>query len=328
MRIVKWFFGLLALGGVVALYVYWLKLPLTLPVGSLDVIEYHRTLDRYTFDRLAKRTFLPSQIKIEKTLTKNAQFTASLFSIMVDGKRVTGQINIPMGSGKFPVIVMQRGYVDKEIYQTGVGTRKAAEVYAKHGYITIAADFLGYGGSDAESNDVFEARFEKPVTMLTILASLETLPQADVKKVGLWGHSNGGQITLSVLEITGKSYPTVLWAPVTMKFPDSFLQYVDELPDKGAYLKRQLDVFHERYVDEDYSISAHLDDIKVKIQLHQGTADDAVPLEWSNVFVQQMKKLGTEVEYFTYVGEDHNFSKGTWGKVVERDIVFFEKNLK
>lgn len=328
MRWLKWFFGFLALGGVVGLYVYWLKLPLIVPVESLDVIEYHRILDRYTFDRLSMRKFTSSQIKIEKTLVKNATYTTSLFSILVDGKRVTGQLNVPVGVGKFPVIVMQRGYVDKEIYQTGVGTRKAAEVYAKHGYITIAADFLGYGGSDQESEDVFEARFEKPVAVLTILASLGTLPQADVSRVGLWGHSNGGQITLSVLEITGRSYPTVLWAPVTMKFPDSFLQFADDLPDKGAYLKHELDVFHERYVDEDYSIDSHLDKIRAKIQLHQGTADDAVPLEWSNMFVKKMNGLGNTIGYFTYPGEDHNFSEGSWGKVVERDVAFFDANLK
>lgn len=328
MRYVKWIFGLLALGGAVGLYVYWLRLPLTLPVGSLQVIEYHRILDRYTFDRLSARVFVPSQIKIEKTLVKHAAYTSFLFSMMVDGKRVTGQLNIPVGVGKFPIIVMQRGYVDKEIYQTGIGTRKVAEAFATRGYITIAVDFLGYGGSDAESNDVLEARFEKPVTVLTILASLGTLPQADVSRVGLWGHSNGGQITLSVLEISGRSYPSVLWAPVTMKFPDSFLQYADDLPDKGAYLKKQLNIFHERYVDEDYSIDAHLNKIRAKIQVHQGTADDAVPLEWSNMFVKKMNGLGNMVGYFTYPGEDHNFSKGSWGKVVERDVAFFNANLK
>lgn len=328
MRYVKWIFGLLALGGAVGLYVYWLRLPLTLPVGSLDVIEYHRILDRYTFDRLSTREFTPSPIRIEKTLTKNAAYTSSLFSILVDGKHVTGQIHIPVGSGKFPVIVMQRGYVDKEMYQTGIGTRKAAEAYAKRGYITIATDFLGYGGSDAESDDVFEARFEKPITVLTILASLGTIPQADVLRVGLWGHSNGGQITLSVLEITGRAYPTVLWAPVTMKFPDSFLQFVDDLPDKGTYLKEQLTIFHERYIDEDYSIDAHLDKVRAKLQVHQGAVDDAVPLEWSNMFVKKMNGLGNMVGYFTYSGEDHNFSKGSWGKMVERDVAFFDASLK
>lgn len=328
MQRVKWIVGILLVGFFIGGYIYWLQLPLTLPVGSLDVLQYHRILDQYTFDRLSQRTFTPSPIRIEKITTKKPEYTVSLFSIVVDGKRVTGQIHIPTSAGKHPVLVMQRGYVDKEIYQTGIGTRKAAEVYAKHGYITIAADFLGYGGSDSESNDVFEARFEKPVTVLTILASLGTLPQADTSRVGLWGHSNGGQITLSVLEISGRAYPTVLWAPVTLKFPDSFMQFTDDLLDKGAYLKHQLDIFHERYVDEEYSIDAHLDRIQATVQVHQGTADDAVPPAWSDAFVRKMKAIDRAIEYFTYVSEDHNFSKGAWGKVVERDVAFFEKNLK
>jgi len=327
-RWIAWFFIGVAMCGGIGGYIYWLRLPLRVPIGSLEVTEYHRILDKYTFPYLAQRTFTPSPIVLERVLSKKPEYTSWLFSIVVDGKRVTGQVNIPTGGGRFPVIVMQRGYVDKEIYQTGIGTRKVAEVYAKRGFLTLAVDFLGYGGSDSESDDVLEARFEKPVTVLTLLASLSSLSQADASRVGLWGHSNGGQITLSVLEITGRTYPTVLWAPVTMKFPDSFLQFVDDLPDKGAYLKNQLDIFHERYVDEDYSISAHLGDIQAPLLLHQGTADDAVPFEWSNTFVQQMTKLGHPIEYFTYPGEDHNFAKGSWGKVVERDVAYFGRELK
>ena len=56
-----------------------------------------------------------------------------------------------------------RGYVDKEEYKTGVGTKNAAAVFAKNGYITIAPDFFGVAGSDDELVDTWTARFEKPM---------------------------------------------------------------------------------------------------------------------------------------------------------------------
>lgn len=301
--------------------------PLRSAAPDLQVIEYHRTLDQYTFDRLAQRAYRATPIKLEKLTEKTAEYSTYLFSFSSDGQRVSGQAHIPAKNGKHPVLVMVRGYVDKEIYAPGVGTRRAAEVYAKHGYVTLAPDFLGYGSSASESADMLEARFEKPVTVLNLLASLGSLPQVDTRRVGLWGHSNGGQIALSVLEISTRPYPTVLWAPVSQKFPDSILQFVDELPDKGAYLRGQLDLFHERYADEDYSIHTYLKNIRAPIQLHQGTKDELVPLVWSNDIYAKFKANGNNVNYFVYEGEDHNFSRGKWPQVVERDLRFFDTFL-
>lgn len=308
--------------------VYLTRLPLRSPVSSLAVTEYHRILDKYSFSRLQSRTYQPTQITLKRVIVKKPEYTAYLFSFLSDGKSITGQLNLPHTSGKKPVIVMIRGFVDKDQYKTGVGTRPAAEYFAQHGYITIAPDFLGYGESDQESSDVFESRFGKPVTVLNLLASIQTLQQADPKRIGLWGHSNGGQIAISVLEISKQPYPTTLWAPVTMKFPDSILQFVDELPDKGEYLRGQLDIFHERYVDVDYSIDQYLDGITAPLQLHQGTQDESVPVSWSLAFVEKLKALKKQVTYFQYQGENHNFGRGQWSMVVQRDLAFFARHLR
>lgn len=307
---------------------YLTRLPLRSPVSSLVVTEYHRILDKYSFSRLQSRTYQPTQITLERVIVKKPEYTAYLFSFLSDGKRVTGQLNLPHTPGKKPVILMIRGFVDKDEYKTGVGTRPAAEYFAQHGYITIAPDFLGYGESDPESLDVFESRFEKPVTVLNLLASILTLQQADSKKIGIWGHSNGGQIAISVLEISKLPYPTTLWAPVTMKFPDSILQFVDELPDKGEYLRKQLDIFHERYTDVDYSIDQYLENLTAPLQLHQGTKDESVPVSWSLAFVEKVKALKKPVTYFQYQGENHNFGRGQWTMVVQRDLAFFAQQLR
>ncbi len=311
-----------------SLVFYLTHLPLRSPVNSLIVTEYHRILDKYSFSRLQSRTYQPTHIALERIIAKKPEYTAYLFSFLSDGKRVTGQLNLPNAPGKKPVIMMIRGFVDKDQYKTGVGTRPAAEYFAQHGYITIAPDFLGYGESDQESSDVLESRFEKPVTVLNLLASIPTLQQVNPKKIGIWGHSNGGQIALSVLEISRKAYPTTLWAPVTMKFPDSILQFVDELPDKGDYLKTQLDIFHERYADADYSIDQYLDAIAAPLQLHQGTKDESVPIAWSLTFVEKVKALKKPVRYFQYEGENHSFGRGQWSTVVQRDLAFFAQHLK
>ena len=50
------------------------------------------------------------------------------------------------------------------------------EYLSENGYITLAPDFLGYGGSDIESSNIFEARFQTYTTVLTLLKSIEENP--------------------------------------------------------------------------------------------------------------------------------------------------------
>jgi len=225
---------------------------------------------------------------------------------------------------------MLRGYADDEIYFTGLGTRKSAGVFAENGFITLAPDFLGFGGSDTSSADILEARFERPITVLNLLASMKSLPEADVEKVFMWGHSNGGQIALSVLEILAKNnlsanwrIPTTLWAPVTKGFPESVLQYMAELDDQGLKVKKTIDDFTSIYESKYYSIDQYWNDIQTPLQVHQGTADEYIQTEWTDNFVQTLKNLGKSVVYYKYANNDHNLSRD-WDLVVSRDLKFFQ----
>ena len=233
---------------------------------------------------------------------------------------------------------MMRGFVLKETYSTGIGTKRAGEVFAQNGFITIAPDFLGYGKSDNPSGNSIEERSQTYITALTLLSSLDNLNsgldasysgkiKADVSKVGIWGHSNGGQIALSVLEITGKNYPTVLWAPVSKPFPYSILYFTDEFDDHGKALRKVVANFENDYDIELYSPSNFYSWINAPIQIHQGTADDAVPLKWSDQLVKDLDKLKKDVTYFTYPGADHNLLPDGWGVAVQRSLDFYKSHF-
>lgn len=289
-----------------------------------------KPLEIYSLDNLIKTSVPKGQIIIKEKISEDTKFTSYLFIHEFDpklrnstSKKVSGQINIPKGDGPFPVIIQFRGYVDQSIYQTGIGTRKSAQKYTEESFITVAPDFLGYGESDSNATDVLESRFQAYTTALSIVASAESLPQWDKRNLFLWGHSNGGLIALTILEITSLPIPTVLWAPVSKPFPYSVLYYTDESADRGKLLRNEIAKFEQLYDAEKYSFDNYLDRITAPVQLHQGTADSAVPLAWSNDLVKKLKN----VKYFTYRGADHNLTPG-WDNVVARDIEFFKKNLK
>lgn len=307
---------------------YYLPKKLESPVVQIKP----RPLDKYAFEILSKKEVPPAQIEIGEIVKEDPDFNSYLFSFSFDPtlegkekKKVTGLINIPTVKGPFPVIVMLRGYVDQKLYKTGDGTKRAAEFFAKNGYVTIAPDFLGYGGSDKESGNIFESRFQTYTTTMVLLKSLPTLPQYNGAIPFLWGHSNGGQIALTILEITGENYPTTLWAPVSKPFPYSILYYTDESEDRGKLIRHELATFEETYDVELYSLTNYLDKISAPMQIHQGTGDDAIPLEWTDNLVKNFEKMEEEVEYYKYPGADHNLQPA-WNTVVARNLLFFREN--
>lgn len=292
------------------------------PIGQL----FEKPLEKYTIERLATRLPAGSQIMLDTATATTSAYTAYTFHYLTDGKKVTGLAHIPNGKGPFPVIVQFRGYVERSIFESGVGTRRSAEVFASNGFISLAPDFLGYGGSDMPENDVFEERFSTYTAVLDLLASVPSLSIADSGRIGIWAHSNGGQIALTILEITGKPYPTTLWAPVTKLFPYSILYYTDDADDHGKFLRKKLADFEKDYDIENYSLTNYLDRITAPMQLHQGTADDAVPVKWNEAFVTVLQDKKKDIEYFVYPGADHNLSP-SWNTVIARDIQFFRLRL-
>jgi dipeptidyl aminopeptidase/acylaminoacyl peptidase len=244
-----------------------------------------------------------------------------------NSKNVSGMINIPKGEGNFPVIVMFRGFVSQEIYETGIGTRPSAKVFAENGFITVAPDFLGYADSDMEAGNIFESRFQTYVTAAVTLKSISSIEKWDGKNIFLWGHSNGGQVALTTLEITGVSYPTILWAPVGRPFPASILYYIDEAADGGKFLIDQLAGFEDTYDAEKYSLTNYLDKIKAPIEINQGTADTAVPYWWSDDLNERLTEEGVDVTYKKHPGADHNLIPA-WNNAIENSINFYSSHLE
>lgn len=279
-------------------------------------LKVEKPLEKYSFPELRKQVFVGSEIELD--------LDKQLFFYEVEERKISGQIHMPEGEGQFPVVIMIRGYVDREMYQTGVGTSRVAEVLARNGYITLAPDFLGYGQSDMPPENPLHERFMRPVQILELIASVKNLDKADEERIYMWGHSNGGQIGLSVLEISGREIPTSLWAPVSKPFPYSILYYTDEFDDYGRALRKVVAGFEAQYEADEYSIHEYYDWIEARIQIHQGTVDEAVALEWSQALEKSLKDLDKEVELYIYPGADHNLVGG-WDEAVRRDLEFFSR---
>ena len=304
------------------------------PISSLNPFTKEKNIPAskyspYTFEVLAARQFEPGVIKLGKATRKEEKYTTYVFTYQSDGKIISGMANIPVGGGKFPVIILLRGWADREYYHIGLGTERSANNLAENGFLTLAPDFLGYGYSDWEDKDILLARFYRPVEVLSLMAAIGSLPEADNSRLGLWGHSNGGQIALSVLEITGRAYPTSLWAPVSLGYPECVLTYLGTEEEVGNPVKEKVDEFLINNNPKDYSISEYFNRIKSPFIIHQATTDSLIKTEWTNALVKNLKSQNLPVEYYLYKGENHNFNyyKNTGEVLRQRDLEFFKRYL-
>ena len=331
----KNFFLYLLIPVIFILIGWFLNVAYNLPKSSKNPIAEVRPtpLLKYSIENLTATDFKPSEITIGKVVKDYPKFTAYEFSMQFSPdlgsslKKTSGLINIPKGSGPYPLVVMYRGYVDQKQYVIGMGTQPSATVFANNGYITIAPDFLGYGNSDHEASDVFESRFQSYVTAVDVLKSVSSIKNWDKKNIFIWGHSNGGQIALTTLEITGVTYPTVLWAPVSMPFPGSILFYAYEADDQGKFLVDKLADFNKTYDASKFSLTNYVSQIKAPIQLNQGTNDVEVPYWISDTLNKELKDATVSATYIKYPGNDHNM-RPNWNGVVENNLQFFKSHIQ
>ncbi len=316
---------------------------------------------QYSITNLAKKEFSAQQpIKVKKILSQNLANNSYvlLFTYISQGKNISGALNLQITASKEnkATVIMLRGFAPLENYYSGLGTKNAAAVLAENNYLTLAPDFLGYSESDSEPSNTWEARFIKVVNVIDLIKTIQQFPEIDLsqieklagqkitvdtKRIGLWGHSNGGQIAVSTLEVLGSNLPTTLWAPVLAPFPYSILYFTDENADEGKEARKYLAQFEEDYDVFDFSISQHLDRLNGPIQIQHGNNDDSALISWTKEFLSKVDlenekratassesadKKKIEIEFHQYPGANHNLQPN-WAEAIQKDLNFFAKTL-
>jgi dipeptidyl aminopeptidase/acylaminoacyl peptidase len=173
---------------------------------------------------------------------------------------------------------------------------------------------------------------------LNALASLKRLPEADPSRMGMWGHSMGGSLTLRSMVIDPDIKAGVIWAGVVAPYSDLLTRWRrpnSPTPAVPSSARRWRDEFVKTYGSpeanpafwDSISPNAYLNDVSGPIQIHHGTADTSVPFEFSETLYRQLEKAEKPAELYTYKGDDHNLSKN-FSTAMKRSVEFFDKYVK
>ncbi|MFC6841181.1 DPP IV N-terminal domain-containing protein [Xanthomonas theicola] len=174
---------------------------------------------------------------------------------------------------------------------------------AQHGYVVFSLDNRGtprrgrdFGGALYQHQGTVEVDDQ-----LRGVAWLKTQPWADAARIGVYGWSNGGYMTLMLLAKHSETYacgvagaPVTDWALYDSHYTERYMNLPAANPD--GY--------------RDSRIAAHLDGLNAPLLLIHGMADDNVLFTNSTSLMSELQKRGKLFELMTYPGGKHGLSGG------------------
>jgi dipeptidyl aminopeptidase/acylaminoacyl peptidase len=320
-------------------------LPTLVPTPADTATPQPPALHPLTIESMRQREYPGSDIVIEETLSPGSNYNRYYVSYLSEGLKIYALLTVPRGEKPatgWPVVVFNHGYIPPDVYKTTERYVAYVDAFARNGYIVLRSDYRGHDRSEGEPTGAYGSP-GYVIDVLNAVASVKRYPDADPNRIGMWGHSMGGYITLRSMVINKDIKAGVIWAGVVASYTDLLTRWrrnnnPTSTPDPNAIppgARRWRQTLQEQYGPPEEnpefwnSISANsfLADLSGPVQLHHGTADADVPVEFSNTLEQQIVAVGGMVENFTYPGDNHNIS-GNLGVALTRSVQFFDKYVK
>jgi dipeptidyl aminopeptidase/acylaminoacyl peptidase len=232
-------------------------------------------------------------ITVEQTLHPGANYDRYIVSYLSDGLKIYALMTIPRGDKPatgWPIIVFNHGYIRPSSYVTTGSYVAQVDALARHDYIIFKSDYRGNGNSQGSA---FHSRSSYVTDVLNAIQALKQYPDADSNRIGMWGHSMGGYVTMGAMLKSPDIKASVIWAGTLRPFLNS-----DQLKKLAA-----------------------------PIQLQHSMTDPIVPYSISVDFADALRADGLYVELYLYQQDDHDIAANAT-TALTRSIYFFDKYVK
>lgn len=295
-----------------------------------------------SIESLRQGDYPGSDLVVEQTLSPGLNYQRYIVSYKSEGLKIYALLTVPNGEKPktgWPVIVFNHGYIPPTEYRTTEKYIAYTDGFSRNGYILLRPDYRGHGNSEGQATGSYGSN-GYTIDVLNAVSSMKKYKDADPERIGMWGHSMGGHITLRNMVVDKDIKAGVIWAGVVGSYPDLLANWRRRNPTvsvfptgstRGGWRQGLLAEFGEPEKNPTFwnSISAnsYLKEISGPLQLHHGTADTSVPVIFSEHLEKEMKDAGKEVELYIYPGDDHNLA-GSFSTAMQRSIEFFDKHVK
>lgn len=288
-----------------------------------------------------------SDLVVEQNLEPGVNYSRQIVSYKSDGLKIYALLTIPTGEvpgDGFPAVVFNHGYIPPEEYRTTERYIAYTDAFSRNGYVLLRPDYRGHGNSEGEASGGYGSN-GYTIDVLNALSSLRKHDAVNPEKIGMWGHSMGGHVTMRSMVVDPSIKAGVIWAGVVGPYPDLFLRnqgsnlnpHVTPRPisvstsSRGRWRTELIEKYGKYEENKKFwdSLSAvgYAEDLSGPIQFHHGTADSSVPVGVSEYIEPILKKAGKSGGLFLYPGDDHDIT-ANFGIAIQRSVEFFDKYLK
>lgn len=301
-------------------------------------------LDPLTIQYLRQRDYTGSGITIEQALAPHSTYNQYIASYQSDGLKIYALLTVPKGNKPatgWPVIIFNHGFIPPQIYRTTERYVAYVDAIASSGYIVFKPDYRGHGNSEGQATGGYGSP-DYTVDVLNALASLKKYPGADPNRIGMWGHSMGGQVTLRAAVVSRDIKAEVIWSGVVGSYPNLIEHWRRPgarpfptprgTPDLERNWRARLT---QQYGTPEanpafwasISPNSYVSELSGPLQLHHDLNDTEVPFQFSQELYDEVTQAGRIAGLYSYPGDDHNIAN-SFSLAMQRSVAFFDKYVK
>lgn len=281
-----------------------------------------------------------SEITIVRELDKGSNYRRYYAYYLSEGLKIYALLTIPSGDPPergWPAIVFNHGYIPPNVYKTTERYIAYVDEIAKAGYVVFRIDYRGHDASEGEATGAYGTPGYQ-IDVLNAVASIKQLPEVNPDKIGMWGHSMGGYLTLRTMVSSKDVKVGVIWAGVVASYTDMLYNwrrtgsFTPSPSSRGVgwrtgWIEAYGTPEQNHVFCDSVSATSYLADLSGPLELHHGTADEDVPVEFSIRLAEQARNADQIADLYTYDGDNHNISK-YFSTAMKRTISFFDLYLK
>ena len=306
------------------------------PARATPITEELPADNPLSIEYLREGIYPGSQIDVKQELDPGSNYRRYYVSYFSEGLEIHALMTIPDGSTPetgWPAIIFNHGYIPPSAYHTTERYEKYVDEIARSGYIVFRSDYRGHDLSEGDARGAYGYP-DYTIDVLNAVASVKIYPEADPNRIGMWGHSMGGYITLRCMVISKDIKVGVIWAGVVVPYPDLVNNWPGQTYETPAIANTWRTSLVDTYGSpaqnpvfwDAISANSYLTDLSGPIQLHHGTGDVEVPVEFSTSLYQQLQVADVPAELYLYENDNHNISN-SFDLAMQRTIEFFDLYL-
>lgn len=313
----------------------------SLPVDSLYISPI-------SIDYLRGQEFNSPEVKIEQQLSNGSNYKRYIASYESEGYKIYGLLTIPnfeQPSGGYSAVIFNHGYIPPAQYKTTEKYVAYVDYLARSGFVVFKIDMRGHDKSEgAATGSYFSSAYT--IDALSAVSALSKRSDVNANKIGMWGHSMAGNLTLRAMEVSENIKAGVIWAGAVYSYSD-FAKYrisdnsyagrprtpeYEESPNRenSEAISKLRGGENINYSDDFWksiSLTANINYLNSPLQIHHAVNDPVVDIGYSRDLADVLKETNKDYELFEYVSGGHNIDSPYFEEAMQRTVEFFKENL-